>query len=355
MSALLSILLTVLTTVNFTPTQTVPARYYDASGWEGFVSSTWTIQLVRDADNALQIEFNTTNGANYLAGDYTINSSAESGGKMDGVQFDCLGGNISIEYMSGTAQSPVYRFRGAFIAGNYNTYTFDASLPVQAFDYSTGASITLQDGSSATPFNPLDTLTNPRFQADALTAARFVFDHPGDTLIIDNQIAGYGIVELTLARQEQGFNEGVVFDAIFTLPALDNGRIPAGDYPIDYSDANGHAYASTGYDLLGGPEPTYILTRQNGFDQALWCFVSGNIHIGYDQNGKIQVLATGKNWFGFDLIVAYNSAAPELPDAIEQVQGDQQTSQNIPVKLIRNSELLIMHNAKCYTVHGLLR
>ena len=167
-------------------------------------------------------------------------------------------------------------------------------------------------------------------------------------VVVNDWIAGYGIIELFLLPADLSLESNFYFYVDKTSSLDPEIGIPAGVYPIKASRAVGTVLACEGH-LPDGPAPSYIcaLDAEGYYDplSLFYAFVDGTVTI-KNVNGKLSVEVDAVNSYDVPVKLHYNPA----PTAVEDITAG---NTNISKRLI-NGQLFIIRNGETYNANGAL-
>lgn len=123
--------------------------------------------------------------------------------------------------------------------------------------------------------------------------------------------------------------------------------IPAGEYPINYTDAVGTVMATTGINSDNKVYPSYYSTISDGLlAHPIFFMVSGKAVV-ENANGELKITVDAVNSYDRPIHVVINAG---LQTAIEDVNADAAEV----TKYIQNGQIYIRRNGNVYTATGAL-
>ena len=123
--------------------------------------------------------------------------------------------------------------------------------------------------------------------------------------------------------------------------------IPAGEYPVNYTNATGSVMASTGINNNNKVYPSYYSTVSNGtLVDPIYFMVSGKAVV-ENNNGELKITVDAVNSYDRPIHVVINAG---LQTAIEHVNADAAEVS----KYIQNGQMYILRNGNVYTATGAL-
>ena len=123
--------------------------------------------------------------------------------------------------------------------------------------------------------------------------------------------------------------------------------IPAGEYPINYTNAVGTVMATTGINSNNQVYPSYYSTiSDNMLVQPIFFMVSGKAVV-ENNNGELKITVDAVNSYDRPIHVVINAG---LQTAIEDVNADATEV----TKYIQNGQIYIRRNGNVYTATGAL-
>lgn len=123
--------------------------------------------------------------------------------------------------------------------------------------------------------------------------------------------------------------------------------IPAGEYPINYTNAVGSVMASTGINSDNQVYPSYYSTISNNMlVHPIFFMVSGKAVV-ENNNGELKITVDAQNSYDRPIHVVINAG---LQTAIDQVNADAAQA----TKYIKDGQMYILRNGNVYTTTGTL-
>ena len=123
--------------------------------------------------------------------------------------------------------------------------------------------------------------------------------------------------------------------------------IPAGEYPINYTNAVGTVMATTGINSNNQVYPSYYSTiSDNMLVQPIFFMVSGKAVV-ENNNGELKITVDALNSYERPIHVVINAG---IQTALDNTQADAAQA----IKYIENGQLYILRNGNVYTATGAL-
>jgi hypothetical protein len=124
--------------------------------------------------------------------------------------------------------------------------------------------------------------------------------------------------------------------------------IPVGTYPINSSLQAGSVLASTGINPDDNSvSPSLYYTFSGDFIETMYFFVEGEVSVMRNKAGKLHLALNAINSYDLPIHIVYGADPVETDVENTMVDTVQQTS-----KIIRNGQLLIIHQNKLYNILG---
>ena len=147
------------------------------------------------------------------------------------------------------------------------------------------------------------------------------FDFTATKYEVEDYTEEYSLAYLTLSKD----NYSLVLE--YNTEELKGGKIPAGEYSIDDSEAEGTFNMSVG----GDDEFDYgcYLMVMDGDYYNPYYLVSGTVKVSYDESGKMTILVDAKSAKGSTVKVTYeeqDKPTPKPGEGIEIVMEDYQSA-----------------------------
>lgn len=165
-----------------------------------------------------------------------------------------------------------------------------------------------------------------------------------DNVMVDTDYASQGVIYVD-ARSADGTDYTTIG---FICGNTDKDIvIPAGEYPVNYTNATGSVMASTGINNNNQVYPSYYSTVSNGtLVDPIYFMVSGKAVV-ENNNGELKITVDAVNSYDRPIHVVINAG---LQTAIEHVNADAAEVS----KYIRNGQMYILRNGNVYTATGAL-
>lgn len=165
-----------------------------------------------------------------------------------------------------------------------------------------------------------------------------------DNVTVDTDYASQGVIYVD-ARSADGTDYTTIG---FICGNTDKDIvIPAGEYPVNYTNATGSVMASTGINNNNKVYPSYYSTVSNGtLVDPIYFMVSGKAVV-ENNNGELKITVDAVNSYDRPIHVVINAG---LQTAIEHVNADAAEVS----KYIRNGQMYILRNGNVYTATGAL-
>lgn len=180
----------------------------------------------------------------------------------------------------------------------------------------------------------------PHLEYDAEVPVEYTYT-TSDVVEVTDYTADYGYVSFD-AMAADGSNMTAI--AFFVEEADADIVIPAGTYPIDYSEEYGTVLANSGVQS-GYVYPSFFanMTEDGGLMASLWFFVSGSVTI-ENKDGKLHLEVNGLNSYNQTIHITYDASKTS---GVENV-----TTETSAKKVVKNGQLLIMRDGETFNVLG---
>lgn len=165
-----------------------------------------------------------------------------------------------------------------------------------------------------------------------------------DNVVVDTDYASQGVIYVD-AQSANGADYTTIG---FICGNTDKDIIiPAGEYPINYTNAVGTVMATTGINSNNQVYPSYYSTiSDNMLVQPIFFMVSGKAVV-ENNNGELKITVDAVNSYDRPIHVVINAG---LQTAIEDVNADATEV----TKYIQNGQIYIRRNGNVYTATGAL-
>lgn len=162
-----------------------------------------------------------------------------------------------------------------------------------------------------------------------------------DNVTIDDQSFSNGYIYFALTAADDSDMAAFFFYVEEPDPDI---IVPVGVYPINYTEEYGTVQANPG--VLGdGVWPSFYAEMAEGnLAVPLWLLVGGTVEVSKDDNGNPHLEVNAYNSYGVPVHIVYDGTPTGLSD-IQSPTSDTQ-------KILRNGQLLILHNGETYTILG---
>ena len=163
-----------------------------------------------------------------------------------------------------------------------------------------------------------------------------------DNVTIDDQTEKNGYIYLALTAAD-GSDMAAFF---FFVEEIDEDIIvPAGVYPIDYSEEYGTVYANPGVQGDGVWPSFYARMMEDGsIVTPLWLLVGGTVEVRKTEDGSPYLEVNAVNSYGVEVHIVYDGSTTGMTDVV--APASQAT------KYLKNGQLIIRKNSVEYNAQG---
>ena len=163
-----------------------------------------------------------------------------------------------------------------------------------------------------------------------------------DNVTIDDQTEKNGYIYLALTAAD-GSDMAAFF---FFVEEIDEDIIvPAGVYPIDYSEEYGTVYANPGVQGDGVWPSFYARMMEDGsIVTPLWLLVGGTVEVRKTEDGSPYLEVNAVNSYGVEVHLVYDGSATGVTDVV--------TPAAQPEKYLKNGQLIIRKAGVEYNAQG---
>ena len=163
-----------------------------------------------------------------------------------------------------------------------------------------------------------------------------------DNVTIDDQTEKNGYIYLALTAAD-GSDKAAFF---FFVEEIDEDIIvPAGVYPIDYSEEYGTVYANPGVQGDGVWPSFYARMMEDGsIVTPLWLLVGGTVEVRKTEDGSPYLEVNAVNSYGVEVHIVYDGSATGVTDVVTPIAQ--------PEKYLKNGQLIIRKNSVEYNAQG---
>ena len=164
-----------------------------------------------------------------------------------------------------------------------------------------------------------------------------------DNVVIDNQSDNNGFIYLEINAADDSDQAAFFF---YVEEADEDIVIPAGVYPIDYSEEYGTVAANQGVQGNGVWPSYYARKAEGGFAVPLWLLVDGTVEVTKTEDGYPYLEVNAVNSYGVEVHIVYDGTP--VGSGVENTELPTENA----CKVLRNGQLVIIRDGKIFNVVG---
>ena len=162
-------------------------------------------------------------------------------------------------------------------------------------------------------------------------------------MVIDNQSDNNGFIYLEINAADDSDQAAFFF---YVEEADEDIVIPAGVYPIDYSEEYGTVAANQGVQGNGVWPSYYARKAEGGFAVPLWLLVDGTVEVTKTEDGYPYLEVNAVNSYGVEVHIVYDGTP--VGSGVENTELPTENA----CKVLRNGQLVIIRDGKIFNVVG---